>query len=228
MKNTIEFTKDLQKRVLGSGQNGTCYLTSDGQVFKRIYKPQIVEGNISSTVGLSNNTYVFPKKLVTIESAIIGYIMDYVDGIELRYLNNEISLRDYINALKIAEYDIAAISSLGIYSFDVKADNMLYTKDNRFKVVDTDLFCKVKKNRELYNINMGNFSHSVMSPIFNMYSSRFKSRHLENKRGDLIEGKIPSSKYIQILLKYMKIRESEDISIKDFSNELKLLYNRPL
>ena len=221
MENTIEFSKDLQKRVLGSGQNGTCYLTSDGQVFKRIYKPQIVEGNISRTVGLSNKTYVFPKKLVTIESTIIGYIMDYVDGIELRYLNN-------INALKIAEYDIAAISSLGIYSFDVKVDNMLYTKDNRFKVVDTDLFCKVKKNRELYNINMGNFSHSVMSPIFNMYSSRFKSRHLENKRGDLIEGKIPSSKYIQILLKYMKIRESEDISIKDFSNELKLLYNRPL
>ena len=100
MENTIEFTKDLQKRVLGSGQNGTCYLTSDGQVFKRIYKPQIVEGNISSTVGLYNKTYVFPKKLVTFESAIIGYIMDYVDGIELRYLNNEISLRDYINALK--------------------------------------------------------------------------------------------------------------------------------
>ena len=150
--------------------------------------------------------------------------MDYVDGIELKYLNNEISLRDYINALKIAEYDIAAISSLGIYSFDVKADNMLYTKDNRFKVIDTDLFCKVKKNRELYNINMGNFSHSVMSPIFNMYSSRFKSRHLENKRGDLIEGKIPSSKYIKMLLRYLDIRESEDISIKDFSNELKLLF----
>ena len=129
----MNFLKIYKKRVLGSGQNGTCYLTSDGQVFKRIYKPQIVEGNISSTVGLSNNTYVFPKKLVTIESTIIGYIMDYVDGIELRYLNNEISLRDYINALKIAEYDIAAISSLGIYSFDVKVDNMFYTKDNRFK-----------------------------------------------------------------------------------------------
>lgn len=218
----IEYSDDLKAKYLGSGYNGSCYLTKENQVFKSFNNPSLYTNNISSLVGIYSSTYIFPKVLVSLDSIIIGYIKDYVDGVELQYINKEISLEEYIIALKIAEYDIAAISYYRILSFDVDSSNILFSTDNKFKIIDTDFYRRLKSRKGLYASNLGDFSTSILYPILNVYDTGFHDKKLLKETGQLIDGKLLPSKYIKLLLKYMNIK-SPEISIADFSRKLKSL-----
>jgi hypothetical protein len=224
MANIVEYDKSFEKKKIGSGCNGVCYLTSDNQVFKRIDYPEIFEQNLRSLVGKRNPTYVFPKQLVSLNSIIIGYIMDYVEGVRLDYLGNEISIQDYLNALRIAEYDIAAISSMHIFSIDVSDDNILFSKDKRFKIIDTDYYRKLKTSSNIYNSNLRNFSHASLSLLLNLYKDRFKNNNLEYLRESLINGTARPSQFISTLLNYIQISDISNSSVAELKDELKLLY----
>ncbi len=219
----IEYSDELKVKYIDSGRNGSCYLTKDNQVFKSFNKPRLYINNIHDIVGINSSTYVFPKTLVTLKSVIIGYIMEYIDGVEIRYLNKEIGLDEFIYALKIAEHDIALITKYKIYSYDVCISNMLFSTDNRFKIIDTDFYKKIRRKKGLHSHNLEEFSSYALYPILDVNYSKFYDSKLINKREKILDGKLCPSKYIELLLKYMNIKSSS-ISVNDFSNRLKLLY----
>ncbi len=221
--NIIEYSDELKAKYISSGFNGSCYLTNRNQVFKNFNNPNLYVNNIHSIVGINSSTYVFPKTLVRLGAVIIGYIMDYIDGVEIKYLNKEIGLDEYIYALRIAEYDIASLSVYRISSYDVGGRNIMFSTDNRFKVIDTDFFIKLKSRIGLYSHNLDEFSPGALEPILDVYTSRFYDKRLTKEKEKLIDGKLCPSKYIELLLKYMNIKSSS-ISVNDFSNRLKLLY----
>ena len=224
MEKIVDYNDISIVRSLGSGCNSTCYLTTDNHVFKRFNNPKVFENNLKSICGLHIPTYVFPQSIVTLESTIIGYIMEYVEGVKVQFLNKQISLEEYLNALRMAEQDTLILSNLSIHSFDLKSENVLYTPDGKMKVIDTDFYYKPKKRKGIYQDNIGALTFGTIEPLFDMYAARFKNGHLENKRGDLIDGKITLSRYLELLLKYMKITNTKNITIEEMSNEIKLLY----
>ena len=224
MEKTVDYNDISIVKPLGSGCNSTCYLTTDNHVFKRFNNPKVFENNLKSICGLHIPTYVFPQSVVTLESTIIGYIMEYVEGVKVQFLNKQISLEEYLNALRIAEQDTLVLSNLRIHSFDLKSENVLYTPAGKMKVIDTDFYYKPKKRKGIYQDNIGDLTFGTIEPLFDMYAARFKSGHLENKRGDLIDGKITLSRYLELLLKYMNISSTKNITVEEMSNEIKLLY----
>ena len=226
MEKIVDYNDISIVKPLGSGCNSTCYLTTDNHVFKRFNNPKVFENNLKSICGLHIPTYVFPQSVVTLESTIIGYIMEYVEGVKVQFLNKQISLEEYLNALRIAEQDTLVLSNLRIHSFDLKSETILYTPDGKLKIIDTDFYYKVKSIRDLYTDNMGALSFGTMDILFNMYATRFKTGYLESRRGDLIDGKISPSHYIEFLLHQMRISNIDGMSVEDMSNEMKLLYRK--
>ena len=228
MNDIVEYSKDLEYLHVGSGFNGTCFQTKDNQVFKRINNLESRDYELKKILGINVPTYVFPKKLVSLNSVIIGYIMDYVEGIELKYLSQEVSLKGYLKALKEAENDIAILSNYGIYSIDIGNTNVLYTLDGKFKVIDTDFYIKTKDKKCLYSHNLRMFSTTILRPLFDVYTSWFNDRTLNHEKNKLIDGKLKPSKLIEILLKYMDLDKEDGIQIGEVNKELKLLYKEVL
>ena len=228
MENTVLYNKDLEYLHVGSGFNGTCFQTKDNQVFKRIENLESRNYGLDKLLGINVPTYVFPKKLVSLNSVIIGYIMDYVEGIELKYLSSEVSLKGYLKALKEAENDIAMLTNLGIYSIDIGNTNVLYTLDGKFKVIDTDFYIKTKDKKGLYSHNLRMFSTTILKPLFDVYTSRFNDSILNHEKNKLIDGRLKPSKLIEMLLKYMDLNKEDGIQIGEFNKELKLLYKEVL
>ena len=226
MNKIIEYSDTLEHKLLGRGENGNCFLTPDNKVFKRFDNPSYYEKKISSLLGINVPTFVFPQALVQAKDVIIGYIMEYVEGMQIKYKTNQISISEYINALKVSEYDIAAISNLGIYSIDLKDENVLFSSDKGFKIIDTDFYTKTKDKKGLYMHNMGNFTYAVLNPLFDIYTTSFNDRKLRNEYSKLIDGKLLPSRFINLLLKYMSIEDTRSINLEEMSNELKLLYKK--
>ena len=75
-----EIPKEFKIKRLGSGQNGTCYLTSDNRVFKEYHTKGMDDKITRSLLNLNYDGFNFPRQLVFIDGIFKGYLKDYVEG----------------------------------------------------------------------------------------------------------------------------------------------------
>lgn len=224
MQSVIQYNKDLQGRKLGEGVFASVYLTSYNKAFKRFKDPENFIDCVKWLQKVNSSLYVFPEQLVYCDDMFIGYIMEYVDGLEIKNLTGDIELKDYIKALKVAEYAIAGLNHYRVHTFDLNAGNVIYTKDNRFKVIDTDLYYKADTVKGLYSSNLSDFAITSLRPFFDIEVTRFDDNRLRSEKDKIFYGYTKPSRFIEMVLEYMNLRNINGVKLSDFSNELKLLY----
>ena len=157
--------EDLAKlKKLGAGAIAEVYKLSEElvlKVFKKMEDDLLKEDAMADKVGIENDTCVFPKSLAEIDGEYKGYVMQFIDGEMLGDVAKKIDFEVLIPAIQRAEKDIKELSKDKIMFADVNQGSLMWTKDNRIKVIDTDFFHKVKdkdvSEEEVSKHNMGSF-----------------------------------------------------------------------
>ena len=134
-----EIPMKFKKTYLGSGQNGSCYLTSDGNVFKEYHNKGIDDGITRSLLELDYDGFTFPRQLVFVDGVFKGYLKQYIDGVSLDNLSELTDIKKLITALKKFEDSLKELSyDKCLYVYDLNLRNLLYTNENKIYDIDTD------------------------------------------------------------------------------------------
>ena len=134
-----EIPKEFKKTYLGSGQNGSCYLTSYGNVFKEYHIKGIDDEITKALLELDYDGFTFPRQLVFVDGVFKGYLKQYIDGISLDNLSGLTDVKKLIIALKKFEDSLKELSyDKCLYVYDLNLRNLLYTKENKIYDIDTD------------------------------------------------------------------------------------------
>lgn len=226
MDNIIKFNKlpdYYTSNYIGSGCNSDVFLIDNNEVFKKLNSPYIFENKINDLSKIKMRSFVFPKRLVYVKNKFVGYIMDYVDGVTLDKIKN-IPIDKYIDETILFEYAIAALSVRKIYMVDFKDKNVIFTKDNTFKGIDTDLYFFVRNNKNPYKSNIRNFSTTILDPMMDVFEIEFNNKILNHNKELLIDGSYLASKFLIDVLKEMRKTIDADINnTTDVKNSLKLI-----
>lgn len=134
-----EIPKEFKKTYLGSGQNGSCYLTNDGNVFKEYHIKGIDDEITRLLLELDYDGFTFPRQLVFVNGVFRGYLKQYIDGISLNNISELTNVKSLILALKNFEDSLKELSyDKCLYVYDLNLHNLLYTKENKIYDIDTD------------------------------------------------------------------------------------------
>lgn len=225
-----EITPFYKKKFLGKGCSGECYLTEDNQVFKELYNNNQDFYSLKTFTHVKNDSVVFPNKIVYLKEKndenIIGYLMDYVDG----YLFKDIPLNekiDYlINASIKAEKDILALSfEKAIIMEEINTANVIYSSDNRFKIIDTDFYTYFPSEEEtiIYRTNMHEWGNYMMSVLVTDYP--FKYDEINYLYEDcVLNGRVKPSLIISKIKEILETESNKKINTLDeYQNNLKLI-----
>lgn len=145
----LESVNDINSfkgEFVGKGICGECYKTLDNKVFKETSFNKNNFFDITSLTKLKSDYFVFPRELVYVESRnidnLVGYIMDYVEGIDITNNFSELDIREVIKASSDIEDEMYRLSyNEGLRIYDLHPGNVVYDVDNSsFKIIDTDCF----------------------------------------------------------------------------------------
>ena len=210
-------------KKLGSGHNGTAYLTKDGKVYKEYHTEGIDDEITDRLVGLKYEGFTFPESLVIVDGKFKGFIKEFVEGKSLDELDlDNTDVYEFLIALKKFETELQELSyeeDLDVY--DLNPNNLVYTDDGRIVDIDTD--------------PMHPFTYPVGNPYYEnqkelaetlnriFFSGEFKSMRLQQLQKEiLIGGYIKPSVFISEALEKMdKVIEVKSIS--DYQKGLSLL-----
>lgn len=174
--------KKYDRCILGSGSQGTCYKVGN-KVYK-IFNQFVFNDDYDDWIkyngeeilkfsSICNNTYVFPKDIITVSSLVVGYVTEFVNGSNLDKLNPlTVDLDKFACGLEKVYFDIESISSFSVRSYDVLY-NIMYGADG-FKVVDTlEYSVSTIDNVDLFNINKSNFNVGILLFLVDGYFDDF-------------------------------------------------------
>ena len=170
----------------------------------------------------SDKSFCFPIGIVKINGINSGYYMDYIDSDKtFNYLNELKDLRDIIKYLINASEAIKRIHKKGFIIGDIKQNNILLTKDNKIKFVDTDNYSfngfdfdirPVRANtmKRLYNKDFDPIDNDIF--VYSLLALRY----ITNK---YISQITPDMSFINELIKSLNINsEAKDILESIFSD----------
>lgn len=187
------------KKTIGK-ENGSlekCYLLEDifenPMVFKKLPGMDKYKDSYKFLASHSSDTFIFPKTLVYLKNPIInsdmtheeqysffGYLMEYINGITLKHLGRDVSINEFIEALKVVELAIKYdISANYMELCDMNPKNVIFTPDKKLKIIDTDLYEPTDEDDigYLYRHNLREFNNDIFSYIF-PYSWSFENNFL--------------------------------------------------
>ncbi len=219
--NEVLLNDNLMCRELASGKNGTCYLTSDNKVFKNVNNIDSKRVEILSKI--ASDFFVFPECLVYYKDKIVGYIMEYVDGSTFKNTDFDFNIEEYLSLIKKLEYDIAKLSNLGITVIDSGINNVMITKDNSIKIIDTDFYSINNRYKNIHYNNMGALTYALMYPFFDVVDYRFKSNRLNKYVNLLLKSRYNISSMIELLNIELKNSDLYSTNIKEYSKNLRRL-----
>lgn len=145
----LDSVKDIdsfKNEFVGKGMFGECYKALGNKVFKDTSFNKNNFFDITNLTKLKSDYFVFPDKLVYVGSRnidnLVGYIMDYVEGIDITNTDQKVNIRDVIEASSKIEDEMFRLSfEEGVRICDLHPGNVLYDVDKcSFKVIDTDCF----------------------------------------------------------------------------------------
>lgn len=174
-KNMKEFKLSRKNwKELDSGAFATCFLTPNNEVFK-IYNFGIANDEktpdyFDDFIGVENDSYIFPEKLVFIAGKLNGYTMRYVPGKDLDEAFPTLSFDLLPRFLaKIAE-DTRKLSELRIKNTDIKFPNTMANEKGLFIVDTEDYFVHQDVSPEvLYQDNMKRINLMFFTELCSCY-----------------------------------------------------------
>ena len=226
----VDSLDELKKNFIGSGKTGSCYKVGN-RVFKQYkIKPRFPGLVIQlSSLKDKSTSIILPDEFVYFKEYVLsnleGYFMDYVDGYKPDKINQLTKIRTIIKALDRLEDETRQLATQdGLLLKDIHKDNILYTKNDEFKVIDTDLSV-INPYDEVYNYreNMKELGNGIL-PIF-MGNNEFKDEEVKYMY-DLctIHSKAKPSKVLNIAIDKMEnISQKEIVTLQDFKDNLKLI-----
>ena len=192
----IIFDDNLMFKKISSGKNGTCYLTTDKVVFKNglNLKIEILE----KLSNIYTNFFIFPKKLVySKDNILIGYIMDYVDGVTIKNLNRSFDMSKYLNDIKRLEYEISMITLYNVSIIDAGINNVIFDNNDNIKIIDTDFYNVSKKYCNTFIQNEHALSYTLLYPFIDIYDYKFSNDSLNKYLNYLKDNRIKISSFIE-------------------------------
>lgn len=219
--------EEFMVKSLGCGCNAECFLTKYGVVFKMMNDLGEDYDTILKNSKYDSEVFMFPKMLVFLNNYskenYAGYLMKYANGDNLRNMSNDINILKYINSIKRVEEEIAKYSLYKIDLVDIGCTNIIYTKDDEMKIVDTDFYRHNSKEKNLYAKNFFNLSISTLMPFMDISNFDFKSDKLRKYLFKLLESRMLPSDFL-----YEVINTSESIGLNintvgELKKEMKLL-----
>ena len=225
----VDSLDDLTKNYIGEGKTGICYKI-DNKVFKLFKAIPRFPGMVKALSELHSENFSFPDKFVYLNEYDIkflkGYLMNYMAGVKVSNIDEMTNMKELCLALDDLEKEIRNLTEeYGLLIKDLHRDNMLFTKDKKFKVLDTDLSVLNPYDEPIYNYrgNMQELGNCVL-PLFMGYNS-FKNEKIEYLY-DLctLEAKAKPSR---VLLETKDILENETkeeiVTLHDFKESIKLI-----
>ena len=140
-----EIPNDLKNKFLGSGCSGDTYLNETGtKVFKELHNDMLDYASMKEFTYLDSSTIAYPRTIVykdqISDKNIIGYLCDYIKGVELNKIDDNENIMDIIHASDKLEKEIKNAADQGVLINDTNPGNVLFTEDKEFKLIDTDLY----------------------------------------------------------------------------------------
>ena len=144
-------------KLIGYGDCGNCYLLDNGLVYKEFFSDALWNiknmkdfFSMGSNLSIRDFTYLdsdlvaFPRTIIykneINDDNIMGYLYNYVNGDLFWDIYSSININDLISASKKLEMEILELAKKGVSLFDVNDGGVIYTKDKKLKLIDTDLF----------------------------------------------------------------------------------------
>lgn len=212
-------------KYLGKGTNANSYLTSDGKCFKEFKTFGVYDEITESLLGLDYDGFVFPESYVFLGSfskdTYKGMIKKYIEGTQIRDLNDAIKIREFISALKEFEDNVRDFSydqALNLY--DLNMGNLLY-KEGRIIDIDTDCTCPF--DRDDINPYFENIKELSNCMCVKFFDGVFNKSYINDiKRESLLIGCSRPSKVMSEILSEMS-RYKEIDTLRDYNEGLKLI-----
>ena len=233
-KNNIVVDKipeEYMIKSLGSGVSAECFLTSEGQVFKKYHSDnnRWVYNSHKNKEHYDSRIFVFPEIYVFKESVspenFVGYLMEYVNGFKYSELESSILIRDLINAVRRIEREIKRLTCQGLMFTDLNKDNIMFRTINEPKVIDTDLYEATYNDMfgDMFKENIKELAETIISDILS--SGLLESLKMNRYILDCgCYGMVLPSVMMEELLHYAEQRlETSIISYGEYKNGLKLL-----
>ncbi len=221
--NVEKIPESFKAKELGTGHNGTAYLTSDDKVYKEYHTEGIDDEVTDKLLDLDYEGFTFPKQLVIEKGKFKGFIKDYVEGVSLEDLDlDKTNVYDFLIALRKFEEQLMEFSydtELDVY--DLNLNNLVYTEDKRIVDIDTDpMHPFTYPVTNPYYENQKYLAESLHSIFMN---GEFKSLRLQQLQNEiLVGGFMKPSKFIGEALE--KMDHYIDVeSISDYQKGLSLL-----
>ena len=223
-------TPYYKKRYLGKGCSGVCYLTEDNKVFKEMKNDKLDFYHLKKFTNVKNDSIVFPNEIVYQyehnDNNIIGYTMDYIDGYLFREIEDNESINNIISASIKVEENIKKLSyQYSIMMEEINPSNVIYSKDKKFKIIDTDFYTYFPSEEEqiIYKNNIYEWGNYMMSMLGGCYP--FIDEDLNNLYCDCVcNGRVkPSQIVIKIKDLIEKISNQNINTLGEYQNSLKLV-----
>ena len=215
-----EIPKSFMKKSLGMGCNAECFLTDFGVVFKKFHFLDDDYKDILKSTKYNSNTFVFPKLLVFLNNynSFAGYFMNYVEGDTIKNINKDVNINNYINAIKKVEDEIKVFTNYKFYLRDMAPTNVIYTKDNQIKIIDTDFYEHNSNKKNLFAKNLIIISDTVTSPIMDLFETEFKSQKLNKYKRMLIDSRMLPSSFVEEIISELIKYNYENETIGECKN----------
>lgn len=212
--------QEYKNIYLGSGCSGDCYkIEGENLVYKEFRGNPPCFSNYEILLGYHSNIFVFPESLIFLKTnnlfySLYGYIMKYIDGIDLSKLPLDTDINNLIKQLQLLEIEIREISFKRLNMCDISTLNMIYSEDKEIKVIDTDLYdlCLNDTIENLYD-NMLYYSSALICLFRGADYVSKKIISLNKEYNSCIcEGRFLFSKYLIDLIDYLQNQSKKDIN----------------
>lgn len=191
--NTNEFNDYLKTlTLLGTGTEGTCYLTPTNEVLKKYHNPEFKDEDAQSLLRFSTitiPTFKFIQNLIYVAHSINGTITEHAFGTSLNILPLMFyPIPSIISSINTLKEDVQKISVQGIAISIYHDSNIVYDGLN-FSIIDTNTFYNIQEEPWiLYNQNISAITEILIENL--IFSSNilsnflFKISHYRNYRSD--------------------------------------------
>lgn len=223
--------QEYKQQIIGAGEHGKCYKTSDGEVYKEFKGKYAYEKDLLMLSQIQSPYFAFPNKIIYLEEKLPenlkGYIMDYVDGSSFNNIDRKTKIDAIISAALDVEKNIFEISRYFYISlFDLHNNNVFFCPNNQFKIIDTDLYEYVPY-KDVYGTlreNMKEWNEYLLYNLECMFEC-FKSREI-NLHFEIAmhTGKYKASDILSEVVSEIRKETKEDVStLEDYYEGIKLI-----
>jgi hypothetical protein len=222
---------EMDELRLGAPDDTKVYrIKGTNLVYKEIAKPED-EDFYKELATVKNDVFVFPKELVYVKEKLVGYVMDFIQGVMIKNIDPNILVPELYAILREIEKGIAGITKRGISILDINDKNIIITPEKHARVVDGDSYSFVSEEPEyLIYQNWNDYNDTIMRVIAKDIIDKF-GRFIDGQLQALYDAsvycEIPASVCFNMMLNYLQNKLGEEIhTLDEFKKALSLVQKR--